>query len=189
MSDERELITGLRRLAEDTVVPPIDPAQEQRLLAAFDEHQASRLSGRRSPGRAFMRPSRGAIVGLLAAAATLIFAVTRPKRPVDPRPLLAARNPVAQAAPASLVRTPESARIQLPEAPARAVTPPQFVMWPGADDLPRFESGHLMRVELPASVVVSLGLRPSRPLRDDGTVQTDLLVGQDGYARAVRLVR
>jgi len=62
-------------------------------------------------------------------------------------------------------------------------------MWPGAGSLPRFESGQLMRVELPASVVLSLGLRPSRPLRNDGTVQTDVLVGQDGYARAVRLVQ
>jgi hypothetical protein len=92
-----------------------------------------------------------------------------------------------------LARAPESARISLPdlpdprERPARSV--PSFVMWPGAHDLPRFESGQLMRVEMPASVVLSLGLRPSRPLRNDGTVQTDVLVGQDGFARAVRLVQ
>jgi len=73
--------------------------------------------------------------------------------------------------------------------PKRPSTDSRFVMWPGADELPRFESGQLMRVELPASVVVSLGLRPPRPLRMDGTVQTDVLVGQDGYARAVRLVQ
>jgi hypothetical protein len=71
-----------------------------------------------------------------------------------------------------------------------AVTPGvDFVTWPGVEDLPRFESGQLMRVELPESVVISLGLRPSRPLRNDGVLQTDVLVGQDGYARAVRLVR
>ena len=59
-------------------------------------------------------------------------------------------------------------------------------MWPGARDLPRFESGQLMRVELPASVASSLGLRPPQP---SAFVQTDVLVGQDGYARAVRLVQ
>jgi hypothetical protein len=42
-----------------------------------------------------------------------------------------------------------------------------------------------MRMALPASMVVSLGLRP---VPDSTVVQADVLVGQDGYARAVRLV-
>ena len=180
---ERELAADLRRLADEVVVPPIDPAQEERLLAAFEEHWALRHKRlERSRARS---GQAAAVIGLLAVAATLLFGVRRTERPSNPLPRLAARNPVAQSAPATLMRPPESARIDRP-APSRAT--PQFVMWPGATDLPRFESGELMRVELPASVVVSLGLRPSRPLRSDGTVQTDVLVGQDGFARAVRLV-
>jgi hypothetical protein len=185
---DRELIAGLRRLAEDTVVPPLDPAQEQRLLAAFDDRHSSVARARRRAGR-----RAAAAIGLLAAAAAIVFAVTRPERAARPLPPLGARNPIAQGIPAMLARAPESARISLPdlldprERPDRSV--PSFVMWPGAHDLPRFESGQLMRVEMPASVVLSLGLRPSRPLRNDGTVQTDVLVGQDGFARAVRLVQ
>jgi len=175
----------MNRLAEDVVVPPLDPAQEQRLLAAFDDHHSPAARARR---RASQRAV--AAIGLFAAAATLVFAVTRPERAAKPLPL-EARNPAAQLSPAALVQGLEPARVSQPALPALPARPAQtaFVMWPGAHDLPRFESGQLMRVEMPASVVLSLGLRPSRPLRNDGTVQTDVLVGQDGFARAVRLVQ
>lgn len=186
-----QLHAALRQIADEAVVPPIDPAREQALMAAFDEHRARPRRRRRLHAPI--------AVGLLALAATMLFAVRRAERPSSPHPALAARNPIAQSAPATLARAPESARLYLPD-PAFALSasagkPPDrsdraaFVMWPGAGSLPRFESGQLMRVELPASVVLSLGLRPSRPLRNDGTVQTDVLVGQDGYARAVRLVQ
>jgi len=180
-----QLHAALRQIADEAVVPPIDPAREQALMAAFDEHRA-----RPRRRRSLHAPIA---VGLLALAATLLFAVRRTERPSSPLPPLAARNPIAQSAPATLARAPESARLYLPDPPDLPHPPsrraPAFVMWPGAGSLPRFESGQLMRVELPASVVLSLGLRPSRPLRNDGTVQTDVLVGQDGYARAVRLVQ
>ena len=60
-----------------------------------------------------------------------------------------------------------------------------FVMWPGADTLPRFESGHLMRLDLPASVAISLGL--TLPGSGADVVRADILIGQDGLARAVRV--
>jgi len=62
-----------------------------------------------------------------------------------------------------------------------------FVPWPGSEAWPRFESGALMRVELPASSLPLLGL--VAPASAGSVVQADLLVGQDGFARAVRLVR
>jgi hypothetical protein len=185
-----QLAAALRRIAEEAVVPPLDPAQEQKLLAAFDEQ----LRSQRTP----RMWHAGLAAGMLAIAATMLFAVTRPVRPPAARRPLEARNPVAQLSPAALVRSPEPARLYQPALPAPAfalrasagkLPDGTFVMWPGAQRLPRFESGELMRVDMPASMVVSLGLRPSRPLRGDGTVQTDVLVGQDGYARAVRLVR
>jgi hypothetical protein len=61
----------------------------------------------------------------------------------------------------------------------------EFVMWPGAAELPRFESGHLMRMELPVSALPALGLAP--PASRAVVVQADVLVGQDGFPRAVRL--
>ncbi|HMD37117.1 MAG TPA: hypothetical protein VKH42_19215 [Vicinamibacterales bacterium] len=192
MSDDRELMTGLRRLADDAVVPPIDPAQEQRLLAAFDEHWSPRLA--RSRARSG-QTRRAAAIGLLATAAGLVWVVAHRDRRVEPTPA-PARAAIVTPPPAETVAT-EVAAPTAASRPARRPPRPRavetaFVMLPGAGDLPRFESGQLMRMELPASVVVSLGLRPSRPLRGDGSgslVQTDVLVGQDGYARAVRLVQ
>jgi hypothetical protein len=62
-----------------------------------------------------------------------------------------------------------------------------FVPWPGAHAWPPFESGELMRVDLPVSALPSLGLWP--PSSAASVVQADIVVGQDGFARAVRLVQ
>jgi hypothetical protein len=73
-----------------------------------------------------------------------------------------------------------------PAAPVVApLTTTEFVLWPGAAELPTFESGHLMRVEVPVSALASLGLVP--PATHAAVVQADVLVGQDGLPRAVRL--
>jgi hypothetical protein len=73
-----------------------------------------------------------------------------------------------------------------PAAPVVApLTTTEFVLWPGAAELPTFESGHLMRMEVPVSALASLGLVP--PATHAAVVQADVLVGQDGLPRAVRL--
>jgi hypothetical protein len=73
-----------------------------------------------------------------------------------------------------------------PAAPAVSpLTTTEFVLWPGAAELPTFESGHLMRIEVPVSALPSLGLVP--PATRAAMVQADVLVGQDGLPRAVRL--
>ena len=75
---------------------------------------------------------------------------------------------------------------QPPAAPVVApLTTTEFVLWPGAAELPTFESGHLMRMEVPVSALPSLGLVP--PATHAAVVQADVLVGQDGLPRAVRL--
>ena len=45
-----------------------------------------------------------------------------------------------------------------------------------------------MRMELPASVLPILGIVPARDISGD-SVAADVLVGQDGLARAVRLAQ
>ena len=62
-----------------------------------------------------------------------------------------------------------------------------FVPWPGAEAFPRFESGSLVRVDLPVSALVALGL--PAPSSTVSVVQADIVVGQDGFARAVRVVQ
>ena len=50
------------------------------------------------------------------------------------------------------------------------------------------ESGQLIRVQMPRSALVSFGL-PLNVERADEPVKADLLVGEDGLARAIRFVR
>jgi hypothetical protein len=68
-----------------------------------------------------------------------------------------------------------------------AVNEAEFVPWPGAEAFPPFESGSVVRVNLPVSALPGLGL--SAPFLTMTAVQADIVIGQDGLARAVRLVQ
>jgi predicted anti-sigma-YlaC factor YlaD len=57
--------------------------------------------------------------------------------------------------------------------PAPSTDAGDFVALPGASALPRFEHGEVIRMEVPSA---------------GGAVRVDVLVGQDGLARAARLV-
>ena len=57
--------------------------------------------------------------------------------------------------------------------PTSSTNAGDFVVLPGASALPRFEHGEVIRVEVPSA---------------GGAVQVDVLIGQDGLARAARLV-
>lgn len=69
---------------------------------------------------------------------------------------------------------------------SRPVVVGEFVPWPGAHELPPLESGELLRVNLPVSMLPALGMMP--PATHGTSVKADVIVGQDGLARAVRLV-
>ena len=62
----------------------------------------------------------------------------------------------------------------------------EFIPWPGAADLAPLESGELVRVDLPVSLLPSLGVAP--PAGHVTAVTADVVIGQDGLARAVRFV-
>jgi hypothetical protein len=73
-------------------------------------------------------------------------------------------------------------------APAPPVRTLEFTMLPGAAALPAFESGHIVRMELPVSALPSYGVEIV-PDAAGTEVTADLLVGQDGLARGIRLVQ
>lgn len=132
------------------------PAGESQAERALLEAFDAAWERKRAPARRRLsRPAAAA--ALLALAATIVWMIaTRSAHAPAPAP---------------------SAVIPL------ATT--EFVIWPGAAELPRFESGHLLRMELPVSALPSLGLVP--PSSRAAVVQADVLVGQDGFPRAVRL--
>ena len=160
--DEQEALVALRYLARHTTVPEIDRVRDAQLLAAFD---------------AAPRPRRSRVwwwwtAGVATATTALIVMSTMPlgRDRAD-------RRPSSQRPPGLQAGTPDTQ-------PADATG--EFVPWPGAIGLPPLESGQLVRVELPVSVLPTLGLRPPSSRRT--AVRADLLVGQDGLTRAVRLV-
>jgi hypothetical protein len=191
---EQSLVAALRRLARDTEVPPPDPGTERALLAAFDAAWEQR---RHVPVRS---PSYWpAAAALLALAATIAWMVApRPAR-VPPRtPDVTARltgrggtaapstAPSIRPKPPAVVRSvvrPHRPPDHAPPLASRGTT--EFIVWPGAAELPTFESGHLVRVDMPARIVLSLGLVP--PASQTAVIRADVLVGQDGLPRAVRL--
>ena len=79
---ERDLAPIYRQLKDGAVVPPIDPAREAGLMAAFDSARSGRTSSR---GRSSYWISLGS---LAAAAAVLIAVGLYPARTGhhDPRP-------------------------------------------------------------------------------------------------------
>jgi len=76
-------------------------------------------------------------------------------------------------------RVPAPSKPAVAPAPAETIASPErsrgesFVLLAGASALPRFERGEVIRVEIASP---------------EGAIQADVLVGQDGLARAVRLV-
>jgi hypothetical protein len=55
-------------------------------------------------------------------------------------------------------------------------------------DQKTIERGEVIRVQMPRSALIRLGL-PVNVERADTPVKADLLVGEDGLARAIRFVR
>jgi hypothetical protein len=77
--------------------------------------------------------------------------------------------------------------VRTKRAAARVVRPSGFVALPGSAGLPPFESGTIVRMELQLASLPAYGIDIS-PAADDRPVEADVLVGQDGQPRAMRLI-
>jgi len=114
------------------------------------------------------------------------------REPEATKTVVTAADPVRPEVPATKVArrpTVRSARLAAPPAPPAVSTDEtgEFVSLPAADRLPRFESGMIVRVELPVSSLPAYGF-PITPGGAPALVPADVLVGQDGQPRAIRLV-
>ena len=179
---ERALLAALRGVALDLKEPSFDPQREQALLAIFDEASVRRTAHRQAPVWS----------GLIAASALLFGAVLSwqlangppaPRMTLPPTAVVVPEIQPVQALEPGLPAVsggPPAARPTRAAVQAADVLSPvasdvsDFVAWPGAAAWPPFESGELVRVVLPV---------------DGGVVEADVIVGQDGFARAIRLVR
>lgn len=169
--NDLDLALAVRRLADNTDVPPIDPQREAALMAAFDQ-AATR-------GLFIQRPRLAPYWGMaaLAAAAAVLIAV-------GIGPVRAGRHGTPSGGDQAMHKPLPSSSfrgVQLEPQP-----PNEFVIIPGTAALPPMESGSLVRMDVPVTLLPSLGVTPpGNPARQ---VRADVIVGQDGLPRAVRLV-
>jgi len=159
--------SALWRLAEEQKVPVSSERELQKLLASFDTRRP--------------RPRRMTVGVRLSLAASVLIIVglsVGVKREVP----AGSSEGVAATVPAMGADSTFDVALISPERSRAAA----FVMLPGATALPRLESGRVIRIEIPEAELSSVGLWPTMHA---GAVQADVLVGQDGLARAVRLVQ
>ncbi len=138
---------------------------------------------------------RTAVWTVAAAAAIIAVAVVREWRPKQsagpvmgqvqspaPVPPAVQPTPVEERLLSTTPRRFLGRRVQTP-VPHEVVT--EF--FPLVDYAPPFERGELVRMKVPASAMRAVGL-PVREDRLTDQVQADVLVGQEGVARAIRFV-
>lgn len=158
--NDRELLQDLRALASDgTREAP--SGIEQQLRAEFRRHHLRRKMLRWTPG-----------FGAAAAAGIVLILWLHNEKPrTTPVSLAVAAQAVAPVA-------------QIGDEESDA----NFYPLPEAEALPAVENAMVVRVQLPVSSLQLMGV-PVSEERADASVQADLLLGQDGLARGVRLVQ
>lgn len=191
--DERVLTEGLRALARKMEVSDTTPPRvDESLRREFRRHKLKVL-GRRATWFAG--------TALAAAVAWLLLVPA----PAPRREEVAARVGPAQVAPAPTPKREEidaprpTQRVarQRPSNPLRvaqgqpmrrAESFTRFLPVPGGDLYGPLDSGSVVRVELPRSAMTTYGIPVNRDrLRE--TVQADVVLGEDGLARAIRFVQ
>jgi len=201
---QRDLTAALRGLSAEAKAWNASSTIEDRLHEAF----AARIA---TPMAQFESTRTARWIYALASAAVIALAVwsgTRLSRSTSPDvgPSTAA-SPTPSPAVATTAVTGEtkaaSAIVEAKTAPHRPVAvravsgrraaPPkqvrsfEFITLPGAAGLPELESGSVVRIAVPVAALPEYGI----DILQGGsktTVDADVLVGQDGLARAIRLI-
>ena len=185
--DEQKLLAGLAALANRTEAPPT--RMEGVLLGAFRAEQ--RAKARRRNWIAY--GAIAASVAMLISAAML----TRREPPVQLAALPKVETQMAEAVTAA----PVPAQRAITAKPAVRRSPPrlravrevaevatQFMPMPDASILAPIESGRVVRVRIPRSAMLEFGL-PINENRASELVRADVVLGEDGLARAIRFVQ
>src|SRR5258708_788940 len=187
MSDE-QVRRALRALAESDRDLAAPPQVEARLQAAFRKRRTRQLR---------MLAWRRAAVWTVAAAAMIAgVAVLREWRPRTTAPaVIGSTSPAPirqpqQQAPQQAMSSQVPSSVPVRQVRSARPAPPREIateFFPLVDYPPPFERGELVRVTVPAAAMRAVGL-PVREDRLTDRVQADVLIGQEGMARAIRFV-
>ena len=172
---QRRLSAAASALASEAERFATPPGVEQVLRAEL----ASMRGGRR---RRFVY---GVVGGAIAASLAVWWWMAERPAPM----VVVASNAVPEVA--TVVAQPATQKqARKPRRPAirPAATPEQpFIAIPYTLPLEPYERADVMRMDLPVSALIAAGL-PMSMMDPGARVQTDVLVGQDGRARAIRLI-
>ncbi len=212
LDEERVLTGGLRLLAgASTEVAP--PNVEAAVLAAFREHQIEPATRTRHRRWIYVAATAAALV-LIAILVSLN--ASRTEKPQLPSSEAASqeKTPDKTAAPNVVSvpsatplsgRNPVVAKSSTQRGQHRGVIQPKpsvdetnsnaineittdFIPLTNRETFAQMDGGQVMRVELPRSALISFGL-PMDMERATERIKADVVVGNDGLARAIRFVR
>jgi hypothetical protein len=161
LASEREVAAALRILATSSQSLEA-PARVERVLLAAYRRGARAQSAARSGA---LWPAWG------IAAALAVLAVAAALQPRAPAPVAIHDAAASQA---------------VESADAGEVATQYFALEQGTD-LTALEGAPVVRMKLPRTVLMAFGL-PMNPERAEEPVQADVVLGPDGFARAVRFV-
>jgi hypothetical protein len=191
-----------KALARETEMNPASAARiEQALLTAMASRDAVDLPSRHTwlppLGGRFWMSAAAAI--LLVTGALFVWQTSRSVmvketiiEPTNSKPEASAapvtENAVEQTQVVPTKRSVTHRQHRIRQTPQRAlvINPAGFVELPGSAGLPAFESGEIVRMEVPMASLPAYGIDISAGA--DRPVEADILIGQDGFARAIRLV-
>ena len=170
-----EFLAALARADENQSV---DAKVEETLLQAFRQKHRS------------IRTRRAAGWGALAAAIALVWLVSRPAEKPGRQETTVSMPPSVVEIPVPPAPPVAVATRRLHPKPLQAVAKREIVTGfiPVMLDPDPLERGRLVRVKLPRSALTTFGL-PVNEERFEERIQADVLVGEDGLARAIRFVK
>ena len=194
LAGEKVLSAALKAAAAESAVEAGAPPEVEKLLLASLRERHVQVKRHRLAWMA--RAAAGAAAAIVVLASFWWF-----RQPEPPRAVVEKTAPAVQ--PVKVI-APVYHEVQKPPAPRhvaqrKAMRPRETAVTPEiremvTDFMPVFydpapiEHGRLVRVRLPRVALVSFGLPMNEQLADE-SVKADVLVGEDGLARAVRFVK
>ena len=186
LAEARVLVQALRDAREDAGGLEAPERLEAKLVAAFREHHRSLERERYRERRSRLRWAEW--MGLAAAAVVLVGVGAWSFSRGHARVTKTSSSTVVTNAVNSGTNGAEGGAQQAAGVETAAAEDAGFVPVPYGEGLSADDSGLVVRVSMTRSALGSLGY-PVDEMNGADVIQADLLVGEDGWPRAVRLVQ
>jgi len=177
--NEDRVLQALKALADNDRESEASAKVEERVLRGFHRH------------RARIRWHWAGVAALAAGVAIVAVLWTNGPRKVavdSASPVIPQARKLARPSAAPVAALPRHAALE--SSPVRRPETREVVtdFFPLMNPAPPFERGQILRVQLPAAAMQTVGL----PVREDhlaDPIEADVVVGEEGMPRAIRFVR